>query len=497
MAASSVPPDFLEAPSATPQINRKGWVSKDDWIKHQTLIGQLYRQQPLAEVMTFMQQEHSFRATEKMYKTRIKQWGLDKKHKENEMRAIVRKTKTLDSQGKSALFRVRGRPVDYKDVVSFFKRKNVRLEDVITQRTGSKTPEAVECFITVPSPITTPESIAIPERILVSIRDYFRGSFENGTWVTTDPGSICRTTRGQGNTRLVLDQFLNEYKTACELFGKHHFQEAGQVVNAASSRIKVIILNEHPLTLLHIFLFLPKRFREKRYEIALVILRQYSALAEIMRGKTHPIGCICRWLGSMAPSQWESVIVRCTGSMADHFESLTGPLSMSTISSRLQHIYCEDGTERDMKQGLVQVKDLLHNCESILGPQDVRSGEVRLRLAWLYYNSLDYAEAKRVGWDLITCEQHIVGPIRDFYFYSEGLYIVARSEHAMGDIHAAEIHLCEAIEGRISNYSPNDSRVTVFLVELEGWLVEQGQSSSAAEVHERWRKSLVDCADCA
>ena len=31
---------------------------------------------------------------EKMYKTRIKQWGLDKKHEEKEMRAIVRKTKT-------------------------------------------------------------------------------------------------------------------------------------------------------------------------------------------------------------------------------------------------------------------------------------------------------------------------------------------------------------------------------------------------------------------
>ena len=63
MAASSVPPDVFGAPSATPQINRKGWASKDDWIKHQTLIGQLYRQQPLAEVMTFMEQEHSFRAT--------------------------------------------------------------------------------------------------------------------------------------------------------------------------------------------------------------------------------------------------------------------------------------------------------------------------------------------------------------------------------------------------------------------------------------------------
>ena len=423
-----------------------------------------------------------------MYKTRIKQWGLDKKHKENEMRAIVRKTKKLDSQGKSASFRVRGRPVYYKDVVSYFKRKNVRLEDVITQRTGSKTPEAVDCFITVPSPITTPESIAIPERILVSLWDYFRGSFENGTWVTTGPESSCQTTRGQGNAKPVLYQFFTECQIACELFSKHHFQEAGQGLNAASSRIKVIILNEHPDTLLSIFQFTRQCFLDKKYEIALAILRQYSALAEIMMGKTHPIGSICGWLASIAPLQLETVIIRCTGSMADHFESLAGPWNMATICTRLDHLNSEVGTEHDTNQGLVLFKGLLHNCETVLGPQDARSREVRLRLAWLYFKLLDYAEAKRVGWDLITCDQHI-------YFYTEGLYVVAQSEHAMGDIHAAEIHLCEAIEWRTSNYGPNDSRVRSFFVELEGWLVEQGQTSSAAEVHQRWKESLEDCTD--
>ena len=428
---------------------------------------------------------------EKMYKTRIKQWGLDKKHKENEMRAIVRKTKTLDSQGKSASFRVRGRPVDYKDVVSYFKRKNVRLEDVITQRTGSKTPEAVDYFITVPSPMTTPESIAIPERILVSIRDYFRGSFENGTWVTTDPEIGCRTTRGQGNTGTVLGRFFYECQIACELLSKHHFQEAGQIVNAASSKIKVIILNEHPHTLLFIFLLTRKCFRKKIYEIALAILRQYSALAEIMMGKTHPIGYICRWLGSIAPLQWETVITRCTSSMADHFESLTAALNKSTIKSRLEHIN-SFGTEQDTNQGLLLFKGLLHKCESILGPRNYRTGEVRLRLACYYNNVMDYAEAVKVGWNVVTHAQH--GRYKA-YFHTEGLYIVASSEYAMGDIHSAEIHLREAIEVCISERGPNDSRARCLLVKLEERLLEQGHSSSAGQVHERWKESLLGCTE--
>ena len=430
-----------------------------------------------------------------MYKTRIKQWGLDKKHKENEMRAIVRKTKTLGSQGKSATFRVRGRPVDYKDVVSYFKRRNVRLEDVITQRTGSKTPEAVDCFITVPSPITTPESIAIPERILVTIRDYFRGSFENGTWVTTNPESGCQTTRGQRKSWADLTHLDGDVMTACHLFDRNDFQGAGQTLIAATSRIKVIILAEHPDTLHFIFILAQRFLRVKKYEIALAILRQYSALTEIIMSKTHPIGCICGWLASMAPSQWEAVIARCTGSLADHYESLAGPLNMSTVLSRLDHTMSEVDSGHDMNQGLVSMKDLLHNCETILGPQDDRSCEVRKCLAWRYFDLLDYAEAIKVGWDLITCAQPVVGREGDLYLYTEGLYIVARSRYALGDIDSAERHLREAIELSISEYGPNDSRARIFLVKLEGWLVEQGHFGSAAQVHERWRQSLVDCTE--
>ena len=430
-----------------------------------------------------------------MYKTRIKQWGLDKNHKENEMRAIVRKTKTLGSKGRSATFRVRGRPVDYKNVVSYFKRKNVRLEDVITQTTRSKTPEAVDYFITVPSPITTPESIATPERILVSIRDYLRGSFENGTWVTTGPQMGYQSTRGQEYPRIILSQLFNECQAACQLFRSHRFQEAGQILVSATSRIRDIILAEHPETLENIFFITLRLLQEQKYEVALAILRQFSALADIVMRKTHPVGRICGWLASIAPSQWETIIARCTGSLADHFESLAGPLNMSTIYSRLKHINSEVDTEYDMNQRLLVLKNLLKDCETSLEPEDLRIDRIRIRLAWCYIDLSDYAEAMKVGWDLITCTRPVVGQERRFYLYTEGLYIVAESEHAMGDVYSAEIHLREAIELRISRYGPNNSRARRLLVILEVWLVEQGYFDSAAQVHERWKKSLPDCAD--
>ncbi|KAL2057518.1 hypothetical protein ABVK25_001902 [Lepraria finkii] len=139
----------------TISANPKGSISKRDWNEHRALITKLYAKQTLPEVMKFMEINYDFRATVKMYKMRIKQWGLDKKNnKENEMRAIVHKNKQRSDQGKRSVYRTRDRQVDYADVVRYFNRKKISIDDVIARRTGSATPEAVECFTPVLSPAT-------------------------------------------------------------------------------------------------------------------------------------------------------------------------------------------------------------------------------------------------------------------------------------------------------------------------------------------------------
>jgi len=61
-------------------------------------------------------------SSERQYKRRIAQWGLDKKVKHNEMRAIVRIEKKRKMQeGKDTTFRVRTRPVDPKKIKRFTK----------------------------------------------------------------------------------------------------------------------------------------------------------------------------------------------------------------------------------------------------------------------------------------------------------------------------------------------------------------------------------------
>ncbi|KAL2043887.1 hypothetical protein N7G274_003407 [Stereocaulon virgatum] len=140
----------------------RNWGNMDhpnasDWKRHQALIAKLYAKHTLPEAMKFMATEHGFRATIKMYKTRIKQWGLDtKNNREREMRAIARIHKHRLDQGKQSIYRVAGRLIEYEDVVRYFRRKNICIEDVVARGTSSPIPEAVQCFTPVLSPANSP-----------------------------------------------------------------------------------------------------------------------------------------------------------------------------------------------------------------------------------------------------------------------------------------------------------------------------------------------------
>lgn len=58
-----------------------------------------------------------------MYYRKIAQWGLDKKHKGPEMRAILRIARQREAAGQESVFRVRGRRCHIEEVYRYFQRK--------------------------------------------------------------------------------------------------------------------------------------------------------------------------------------------------------------------------------------------------------------------------------------------------------------------------------------------------------------------------------------
>lgn len=89
-----------------------------------------------------------------MYKKRIKDWNLNKNHREKNIRAIIRKQTQRSAVGKPSSFTLYGRTVDSTDVPRYLKRKGLKAEDVVFSR--SATPVGLLCFT--PEPVSRPMS---------------------------------------------------------------------------------------------------------------------------------------------------------------------------------------------------------------------------------------------------------------------------------------------------------------------------------------------------
>ncbi|KAK0649286.1 Clr5 domain-containing protein, partial [Cercophora newfieldiana] len=148
------------------QSSPGSWVGGDEWDIHRPAIQELYQNQNLAlkEVMRLMEETHGFRATQRMYKTRIKSWGLDKNFKESEVVELFRLRRERDRIGKPTVYAIRGREVDWDRVHTYVRRKGldiVRLvDDASPPASSSSSAREVTCRTPTPEPerLTSPAS---------------------------------------------------------------------------------------------------------------------------------------------------------------------------------------------------------------------------------------------------------------------------------------------------------------------------------------------------
>ncbi|KAF0324874.1 hypothetical protein GQ607_007767 [Colletotrichum asianum] len=129
-AALSVPVSPVDvpvsAPVALPIVTKsKVYATEDLWTCHRGIITRLYRDEnkTLKEVKQIMEETYYFHATERMFKTRIKRWGLDKKFKEAEVLAMLQVKNKRDAAGKKTRFTVRNQEVEWERIAHYLKRR--------------------------------------------------------------------------------------------------------------------------------------------------------------------------------------------------------------------------------------------------------------------------------------------------------------------------------------------------------------------------------------
>lgn len=412
-----------------------------------------------------------------MYKTHIKQWGLDKKNKEPEMRAIVRKHKQRADQGKASTIHVRGQIRTIVEAFRYWERKGVSIEKIIARQTASPTPEAIEFFTPVPSPILTPQVLAIPECMFRSIRDYIKGSFESGMWYDADPLCECRSIKDKFNTSNDWAGFIAECNLASSLSRKNLSYEAEQTLSKAMRKIERILLAEVPTILTELFALIVHLRSQEEAEMALVILRPFSIMGKVLLGSEHPFSRIYEWFAKIYESDFGDIIIRCIELVASHFESSVGPLHLSTLWSRLNLI--DIGTQR-ARARIQKLQNLLRECENTLRPEDSRVMQIRRWIAHeCLYQGFD-DDALSLSQTNIAYSQNQSFMGIGSYDYSRELCILAKCQHALGKMDLGIATLHDAIDARVSMWGTQDALARRWLLRLEEWYSEQGLEDSAA-----------------
>ncbi len=340
----------------------------------------------------------------KMYKTRIKQWGLNKRQQHMVIRAVTNQCRIrhrVAPEGHSAPC-PHGRVVTVRDVVQCRWCRQVVIDYIDIPRPASASCETMlVCFTSVPTLSTTPGLLGMPERIFNTIRNYYRGSFASGTWLSDQEGIHCWTIKDCPGGGLIkasseyLDALVFKSDIACQLFANNYCREAGQALISATANIKKIVQAEHPMTLSVLFEFALQVRRRNRQAIAVVVLRYFSALAKVLLGDKHPLRQICGWLASVDTALLDDVIVRCFRSAVEHFQTSLGSMHRSTLESRLRYIK-EVSRHEDINGEELLLKNLLDDYERILGTHDIRTINIRLSLADLYLKRNEIPRAWKV-----------------------------------------------------------------------------------------------------
>src|SRR5271155_1329583 len=180
-----------------------------------------------------------------MYKNHITKWKLDKRNKESEVMAVVRKKHQRDAVGKASEFHLRGRLVDLDDVHRYLKRKGMSIENAI--ELSAATPPELRCCTpdAVPRSPANPEIFEGPQRVFTEIRHYIFGSRDSETWFLSAGDQLYLSARGAGRGAALRDFQLN-LEAAYSLLNDGSHTRAGQFLVNGSAYIQDILLEEEP-----------------------------------------------------------------------------------------------------------------------------------------------------------------------------------------------------------------------------------------------------------
>ncbi|OHE97313.1 hypothetical protein CORC01_07368 [Colletotrichum orchidophilum] len=276
----------------TPLVTRKPYATDEVWDCHRSIITKLYQddKRTLKQVKQIMERDHSFYATERMFKTRLRSWGLEKKLKETEVWHIVQLNREREARGKKSEFYIRNQRVRWERLVRYL----VRRPD-LRRKLGTSTQTPINADLDIicrtPSPsldlpafLGGPPEVRLPEEMLRIFQGYFEGGLESGWAIEED--KIHGFDEEFGQLRVV--EMRTGLDNAITLLWTNKLEAAFLALNNSLDSLGHSIKEQDPL----LFYILAYRTLQLGPRIADTVVDFIYEMHVAMLGHRHPLALV-------------------------------------------------------------------------------------------------------------------------------------------------------------------------------------------------------------
>ncbi|KAL8887121.1 MAG: hypothetical protein Q9215_005268 [Flavoplaca cf. flavocitrina] len=497
----------------------------EEWEARREKITQLYfdEEKTLTAVMADVNEPGIFDAT--MYKARIRKWGLDKKIKEHEARAILCLHDSLHN--KSTPIRLRGRRVDIRRVEHYFQRKGMSINDVLktpavnvqdvtvdmptiatvirsssrrssesstgqdsdttaTSFEGDEPPASKVVAATVsPQCLSDPDSFMIAESVFADVHQYIMQSFGLGFWVSYGSDEFCRnrkTVAIENGT----NPYHNETRVACFLFKNNQPAEAKRHLRQVFRTAKTLVHRQAMRALPYIIESLAILVANGKHQCAIEMLKQLSVAFGLDSSQTTLIFKRIFWMMRPLVGQdgADGFLLATVRSLIGSYEKVLGVSHLQTTETTSVLTRVSDCLYGPV--GLdVSLNILYHKMVEQYGAHNVRSLSVLLDIANIQLQCHQYSSAEATAQKSVEGASSLLNSLQTHATISllcDSHYIVAQAQDKQENIRFSEQNYRKALEISQREWGSNDLDVVGYRTLLWQWLIAQGREQETWEL---------------
>jgi hypothetical protein len=342
--------------------------------------------------------------SERMFKTRIRAWRVDKNNKEEEMLAMVRKLKEREAQGKKSLFMVRGREITEADIYHYLGRKGIRWTDIQPDDDSNIWDRSeIICSTPAASPRIRPATLImegsfadqIPKNIsplqvdtsssnfLRSIYDYYSTMFVSGCWGTLD----------QVNVQFPVLQFGGEFLKYHNLLALGKSAEAYELLNTTFGTISGLLRAGHPRLLIYLLESIAFSRSVGHHDVARRLVDCFTFTSSKVLGAFHPITVFASSLRQNDSTVLDGFVEIGLQCMTEQFLMHMGPAHAETMgllltsSAILKH-------QKSYYMASARLEQLLTLYEQAFGPLSMQASHALADHAVVKTEMGDFGEAE-------------------------------------------------------------------------------------------------------